>query len=111
MGASSSVDAVLVWSAIGGVGNGACGMARLTALQERTPAIHQACVNALYETAMSLAPGLGFVAGDVVAGAASPRAFYLVAGVGALVAVVVSSARLRHADWSPVPLVATDRGR
>ena len=111
MGVSSSVGQVLIWSAIGGVGNGGYGMAYLTALQERTPSLHQACVNALYETIGSVAPGLGFMAGGLLAVLASPRAVYLVAGLGALAVVGATAAALRSADWSPPPLAQADPTR
>jgi hypothetical protein len=66
--------------------------------------VHQACVNALYETIGSVAPGLGFAVGGALAALASPRAVYLVAGLGALAVVAAATAALRTADWSP-PLV------
>jgi hypothetical protein len=54
---------VLVWSVLGGIGNGAYGMAFVTALQERTADRFQICVGALYETLGCVVPGVGFVVG------------------------------------------------
>jgi hypothetical protein len=106
MGASASVSAVLIWSVVGGLGNGAYGMAIVTALQEHTPPVHQACVNALYELAGSVAMGVGFAAGGVIAAVAGPRAVYVMAGAGALAALAATVAALRGADWAP-PAAAT----
>ena len=67
----------------------------------------QARVSALYETIASVAPGLGFVLGGVVAATMSPRAVYLLAGAGALAALVWTAAALRGADWAlPEPRLA-----
>jgi predicted MFS family arabinose efflux permease len=106
-GASTSIGAVLAWSVVGGLGNGAYGMAFLTIVQERTADAFQARVSALYETIASVAPGLGFVLGGVVAATISPRAVYLLAGAGALAALVWTAAALRGADWAlPEPRLA-----
>ncbi len=108
VGASSSIGWVLGWSVVGGLGNGAYGMAFLTVVQERTADAFQARVSALYETIASVAPGLGFVLGGVVAATISPRAVYLLAGAGALGALVWTAAALRGADWSlPEPRLAS----
>jgi hypothetical protein len=60
---------VLSWAIVGGLGNGVYGMSFLTTLQERTPAKHQTCINALYELVGSVAPGAGFLIGGIVAAA------------------------------------------
>jgi hypothetical protein len=111
MGAAHAIGQVVVCSAIGGLGNGAYGMAFLTTLQERTPAVHQACVNALYDLVGSVAPGLGFVAAGVIAASSSARAVYFVAGAGALAALAATAALLRDADWSPAALAFTGPDR
>jgi predicted MFS family arabinose efflux permease len=98
--ASTSIGAVLAWSIVGGLGNGAYGVAFLTVVQERTADVYQARVGALYETVASVAPGLGFVLGGAVAATMSPRVVYLLAGAGALTALAWAAATLRSADWS-----------
>jgi hypothetical protein len=106
MGVSSSLVPVLGWAVIGGLGNGAYGMSFLTALQERTPATHQTCINGLYELAGSAAPGLGFLVGGIVATAFSPRAVYMIAGVGGLAVTLCTARALRTADWCVGPIAA-----
>jgi hypothetical protein len=98
--ASTSMVGVLAWSIVGGLGNGAYGVTFLTVVQERTADAYQARVGALYETMASIAPGLGFVLGGAVAATMSPRAVYVLAGTGALAALVWATATLRNADWS-----------
>jgi hypothetical protein len=99
MGLGTSVVAVAAWSAVGGVGNGVEVMAFTTALQERTCDASQARGGALYGTATSAAPGLGFLAGGVVATLANPRAVYLVAGLGALAVLAWAVAGGRR-EWA-----------
>jgi predicted MFS family arabinose efflux permease len=99
MGLGTSVASVAAWSAVGGVGNGIEVMAFTTALQERTCDAFQARVGALYETATTAAPGLGFLAGGVVATLANPRAVYLVAGLGALAVLAWAVAGGRR-EWA-----------
>lgn len=98
--ASHSAAMVIAWSIVGGVGNGAYGMTFLTVVQERTADEYQVRVAAFYETIASVAPGLGFALGGAVAAIASPRAAYVLAGVGALAALAWATAALRNADWS-----------
>ena len=100
MGAAPTVGVVLIWSVLGGVGNGMYGMAFVTAYQERTCDAFQARVNGLFESAATIAPGIGFALGGALAALASPRAVYLAAGLGGLVAVAWATAWLRDADWS-----------
>jgi hypothetical protein len=103
MGLSTSLAPVAAWSALGGVGNGLYGMAFVTAIQERTADAFQARVGALRETTSSLTDGVAFALGGFVAAAASPRAVYVLAGMGALVALAVTASRLRTADWTATP--------
>jgi predicted MFS family arabinose efflux permease len=105
MGTSSSLGLVLGWAVVGGLGNGVYGMSFVTTMQERTPAKHQTCINALYELVGSVAPGAGFLIGGIVAAACSPRVVYIVAGLGGAAVVVCTVAALRTADWSPAPVV------
>ena len=95
MGTSASVAAVVAFSLLGGVGNGLEGVALPTFIQERTPDALQARVNGVVESLRTAAPGAGFLLGGVVAAAASPRAAYWVAGLGALAVALAATAALR----------------
>jgi MFS family permease len=109
MGLSWTIAPVLVFSALGGIGNGIYGMAILTAIQERTSAAYQARISGLYDTLMTLVPGLGFAAGGLLAAMAGPRAAYLVAAAGTFLALTWAVATLRFADWSLHPEHAASR--
>ena len=104
MGLSTALGPVVAWSVVGGVGNGLYGMAFITAVQERTADVFQARVGALHETLRSVTDGIAFALGGIVAATASPRAVYVLAGVGALMALAVTASRLRAADWTVHPM-------
>lgn len=95
MGTAASVGTVVAFSLLGGVGNGLEGVALPTFIQERTPDALQARVNGLLESLRTAAPGAGFLLGGLVASAASPRAAYWVAGLGALAVALAAAAALR----------------
>lgn len=101
MGLAGSIASVLVWSFVGGTGNGIAGLAIMTALQERTPMALQSRLNAAWETVGALAPGLGFALGGIVAATGSVRAVYLVAGIGGLAVVALAAAAERYAGARP----------
>jgi hypothetical protein len=44
--------------------------------------------------------------GGIVAAACSPRAVYIIAGLGGTAVTLCAIARLRTADWSATPTVA-----
>jgi hypothetical protein len=106
MGASLSLEAVLGWAVFGGLGNGAYGMSFLTTLQEWTLVAHQTCINVFYELLGSVVLGVGFLIGGVVATALSPRAVYMLAGLGGLAVTLCTAGALRTADWSVGPIAA-----
>lgn len=108
MGLSTRLPEVIAWSALGGLGNGLAAMLLVTAVQERTSDAFQARVNGLHEAALSVAAGLGYAIGGLVAEAASPRAVYFLAAAGAAGTVAAAAVALRDADWSPTQLVAAD---
>ena len=95
MGSAASVGTVVAFSLLGGVGNGLEGVALPTFIQERTPDALQARVNGVLESLRTAAPGAGFLLGGLVASAASPRAAYWVAGLGALAVALAAAAALR----------------
>lgn len=63
----------------------------MTAVQENTASDYQARVGAFFESLMACSTGLGFLLGGVLATAASPRAVYLLAGLGILLAAAASA--------------------
>ena len=104
MGTAGGVGAVVAWSLMGGIGNGLEGVLLVTIIQERTPSSLQARINGVIEALHTTAPGLGFLLGGAVAAAASPRAAYWVAALGALAITVLAVAALRRR--APKPAVA-----
>ena len=104
MGTAAGVGAVVAWSFAGGIGNGLEGVVLTTFIQDQTPAALQARVNGVLEALNTAAPGLGFLLGGAVAAAASPRAAYWVAGLGALAVTLAAVAALRRR--APKPAVA-----
>jgi MFS family permease len=88
-------------SAVGGTGNGVQWIALVTEVQELTRATYQARVLALLEALASAMPGIGFLAGGVIAAIFSPRASYAVAGAGVVVVLAIAAAALRRTDFTP----------
>lgn len=98
MAAAQTLALACVASAVGGAGNGVQWVAAVSAVQELTAANMQARVMGTLESASSAAPGLGYVLGGVIASVWSPRATFLVAGVGVM-AIVFASAFLLGRNW------------
>ena len=88
MGTAATVEAVCVFSFIGGTANGIEVFATMTAVQERTAAEQQARVGGLTEAILHGGMGVGFLVGGVLAAVASPRAVYVIAGLGILLAAI-----------------------
>jgi MFS family permease len=83
---------------IGGLGNGAQWAAVMIAVQELTVQKMQARVIGTLESISSAMPAVGFVAGGVIASVYSPRATFLVAGLGVF-AIVAIATPLLGTDW------------
>jgi predicted MFS family arabinose efflux permease len=77
-------------SVVGGAGNGIQWVAVMTALQQATPTSYQARMSGLLESLGAAMPGVGFLVGGLIVAFATPRAAFLVAGVGILVLVVIA---------------------
>jgi MFS family permease len=86
-------------SAVGGLGNGVQWVALVTEVQQLTQPAYQARVVSLLESAGSAMPGIGFLAGGVIAAILSPRASYAVAGAGVLVVLAAAVIMLRGTRW------------
>jgi predicted small integral membrane protein len=97
-------------SAAGGCGNGLQWVAVVTAVQEATAADLQARVVGLLESVGAAMPGLGFLLGGAVTAVASPRAAYLVAGLGVLAVLAVAAVALSRSG-RPDSLRPTSRSR
>jgi MFS family permease len=98
MAAAQTLTLACVASAVGGTGNGVQWVAVVSAVQELTSSNMQARVIGTLESASSAAPGLGYVLGGAIASAWSPRATFVVAGVGVM-AIVVASTFLLGRNW------------
>lgn len=85
-------------SVVGGAGNGVQWVALVSAVQELTAQRMQARVMSVLESIGAAMPGVGFVVGGLVATSLSPRATFLVAGIGVL-AIVAVGAPLLGRSW------------
>lgn len=74
---------------LGGAGNGVQWVSVVSAVQELTAAEMQVRVMSVLESIATAMPGIGFVAGGLIATLLAPRATFLFAGVGILVIVAL----------------------
>jgi MFS family permease len=77
-------------SVLGGAGNGVQWVAAVSAVQELTVPGMQARVMSVLESIGAATPGIGFALGGVIAALVSPRAAFLVAGLGVFAIVVLA---------------------
>lgn len=91
-------------SVVGGVGNGTQWASVDTRLHELVAEAFRARAAAALETLVAITPGVGIALGGVLASAWSPRATYLVAGLGLTVLVALGALRSELVDPTP-PLV------
>jgi MFS family permease len=98
MAAAQTLAVACVAAALGGTGNGVQWVAVISAVQELTAATMQARVVSVLESISSAAPGLGYVLGSLIATGYTPRATFLVAGVG-VVAIAFVAAPLLGRKW------------
>jgi MFS family permease len=98
MAAADTLAMACVASVLGGAGNGVQWVAVVSAVQELTVRSMQARVIGTLESAASATPGIGYLLGGLIASAWSPRATFLVAGVG-VIAIVVASALTLGRNW------------
>jgi MFS family permease len=85
-------------SVVGGTGNGVQWVSTISAVQEMTAQGMQARVMSVLESIGAAMPGVGFVLGGVIAAALSPRATFLLAGLGVM-AIVTLAAPLLGGNW------------
>ncbi len=87
-------------SVLGGAGNGVQWVSVVSAVQEMTAAEMQARVMSVLESIAAAIPGLGIVAGGVIATLAEPRATFLFAGLG-VIGIAVVGALTMGRKWLP----------
>jgi predicted MFS family arabinose efflux permease len=97
MTAAPSLIVALVGAAVAGAGNSVEWVAWRTAIQERTPDRWMALVMSLCDSMSMLAPGVGIVAGGLLAEFASARAAFGVAAVGSLLFAIAVPFAFRKA--------------
>jgi MFS family permease len=99
-------------SVIGGVGNGTQWATVETAVHQLVAEAFRARTAAVLEAMASIAPGVGIVAGGVLAGAWSPRGAYLIGGLGvlAIVAVAIPLRGPLSAGWAAAQTRAAAAG-
>jgi MFS family permease len=85
-------------SVVGGAGNGVQWVSAISAVQELTVAGMQARVMSVLESIGAAMPGLGYLLGGLIASAVSPRATFLVAGIGVF-AIVAVAAPVMGTKW------------
>ncbi|HET8863092.1 MAG TPA: MFS transporter [Solirubrobacterales bacterium] len=90
-GAAPNLALACAAAVVGGAGNGIQWVAVVSAVQELTSPGMQARVLGTLESSASATPGIGFVLGGLIASQWSPRAAFLVAGLGVMVIAVVSA--------------------
>jgi MFS family permease len=98
MAAAQTLVLACVASALGGAGNGVQWVAVVSAVQELTKASMQARVMSVLESLSSAAPGVGYLAGGLIATAYAPRATFAVAGAG-VIAIVAITAPMLGRKW------------
>jgi MFS family permease len=105
---SPTLEVACLFSALGGIGNGAGWIAAVTAVQERIPVSTQSAVMSVLEGISQLMPAIGFIVGGAITAATSPRDAYAVSAVG--VAVIVVAVGMRPIDRARLSPVAQDPG-
>lgn len=97
MTAAPTLLVALCGAAVAGAGNSVEWVAWRTAIQERTPDRWMALVMSLCDSMSMLAPGVGIVAGGLLAEFASARAAFGVAAVGSLLFAIAVPFAFRKA--------------
>jgi MFS family permease len=102
MSIAPSLILALIGAAVAGAGNSVEWVAWRTAIQERTPDRWMALMMSLADSLSMLAPGVGIVAGGLIAQFASSRVAFAVAAAGSLLFAVAVPFAFRGAR-SPRP--------
>jgi len=84
LAAAPTLAAACAASVVGGAGNGVQWVSAISAVQELTIAAMQARVMSVLESIGAAMPGVGYLIGGLITSATSPRATFLIAGIGVL---------------------------
>ncbi len=99
LAAAPTLALACVAGAVGGAGNGVQWVSVVSAVQELTTQGMQARVMSVLESVGAAMPGIGYLAGGLIAAEVGPRATFLVAGLGVLATVVVAALALGR-NWA-----------
>jgi MFS family permease len=102
MAAAPTLAVACLAAAVGGGGNGIQWVAMVSAVQELTAQNMQARVMSVLESVGSAMPGVGYLAGGLIATSHAPRATFFVAGLG-VVLIVAIAAPLLGTKWPERP--------
>jgi MFS family permease len=94
LAAAPTLAVACLVSVLGGTGNGVQWVSAISAVQELTSQQMQARVMSVLESIGAAMPGVGYLAGGLIASAASPRTTFLVAGIGVFAIIVVATMML-----------------
>jgi MFS family permease len=100
LAAAPTLLAACAISVIGGLGNGVQWVSVVSAIQEMTRSEMQARVMSVLESVGAAMPGVGYLIGGLVAAEQSPRAVFLVAGLGVLAVLAVAVYALAGTSWT-----------
>lgn len=96
MAAAPTLLIACLASIVGGTGNGVQWVSAVSAVQELTRDSMQARVMGVLESVSAAMPGLGFLAGGLVAASFDPRAAFFFAGAGAIAVVFIAVPLLKR---------------
>ncbi len=99
MAVAPTLAVACVTAMVGGIGNGVQWVVMVSAVQELTAQSMQARVISVLESLGAATPGIGFMAGGVIATLGNPRLTLAVAGCG-IVAIAAVAAPLLRGVWS-----------
>jgi MFS family permease len=99
LAAAGSLAVACLAAGLGGAGNGVQWVSVLSAVQELTVEQFQARVVGLLEASGKAMPGVGFLLGGVIAAIFSPRASFLVAGLGVVAVCLAAAPALARGRW------------
>jgi len=94
LSAAPSLTLACAASIVGGAGNGVQWVSAVSAVQELTAPEMQARVMSVLESIGAAMPGVGYLVGGAIAAGLSPRATFLIAGLGVLAIVAVAAPAL-----------------
>jgi MFS family permease len=94
LAASPTLAAACAASVLGGAGNGVQWVSMVSAVQELTVEGMQARVMSVLESIGAAMPGIGFAVGGLIAALVTPRATFLVAGLGVIAIVALATPAL-----------------